>query len=66
MMIFPNSRSLHTIYITQKMKSLALQMLIDKELLDADDPLCPMIEAFMNQSDMGGIWIRNRIRLVFT
>ncbi|KAB7613409.1 hypothetical protein F9L33_12485 [Amylibacter sp. SFDW26] len=65
MMIFPTSSAMHTVYITKRTRHLVMQMLFDEGHLDPDDPLMPMVQAFLNQPNMGEVRIRNRLRLVF-
>ncbi len=65
MMIFPTSSAMHTLYVTEKTKPHVMQMLLDEGHITPDDPIRPMIEAFVNQSNIGEVRIRNRIRLVF-
>ena len=65
MMIFPQSSGMQTIYITAKTKPHTMQMLIEEKWITPDDPLRPLIEAFINQPNVGEVRIRNRIRLVF-
>ena len=65
MMIFPHSGQLHTIYITKKTKPLVMQMLLDEGHLYPDDPIFPVVAAFVNQPNVGEVRIRNTVRLVF-
>jgi len=66
MMIFSHSGSLHTIHITTKTKASLMRKLINEGWIAPDDPLCPIIEAFINHIKVGELRIRNRLRVVFS
>ena len=65
MMIFPHSGAVQTVYITKKTRNHVIDFLIQEKILHPDDPIIPIIAAFIDQTNVGEVRIRNRLRLVF-